>query len=119
MNPQTEGLEDLFGTYVFDLRTSHRALKLNRFLWGMIGSAARERFLADEEGAMTEAGLNEAEKALLRARDWLGLVQNGANFFVLEKFARVARKTNLEVYAIMRGETFEQFLATRRVPECR
>jgi protocatechuate 4,5-dioxygenase alpha chain len=119
MNPQTEGLEDLFGTYVFDLRTSHRALKLNRFLWSMIGGPARERFLADEEAAMDAAGLSETEKSLLRARDWLGLVQIGANFFVLEKFARVARKTNLEIYAIMRGETFEEFLQTRRVPECR
>jgi protocatechuate 4,5-dioxygenase alpha chain len=119
MNPQTEGLEDLFGTYVFDLRTSHRALKLNRFLWSMIAAPARERFLADEEQCMTEAGLSEGERALLRARDWLGLVKSGANFFVLEKFARVARKTNLEIYAIMRGETFEEFLQTRRVPECR
>ncbi len=119
MNPQTEGLEDLFGTYVFDLRTSHRALKLNRFLWSMIGAPARERFLADEDLAMTEAGLSETEKSLLHQRDWLGLVQHGANFFVLEKFARVARKTNLEVYAIMRGETFEEFMATRRVPDCR
>ena len=33
MNPQLAGLEGLEGTYVFDLRTSHRAMKLNRFLW--------------------------------------------------------------------------------------
>lgn len=119
MNPQIAGIEDLAGTYVFDLRTSHRALRLNRFLWSMIGAPARERFLANEESAMTDAGLDETEKALLRARDWLGLVQHGANFFVLEKFARVVRKTNLEVYAIMRGETFDEFMLTRRVPECR
>jgi hypothetical protein len=102
MNPQLAGVEDLVGTYVFDLRTSNRSLRLNRFLWSMIG-----------------AGLHAEEQALLRARDWLGLVQHGANFFVLEKFARVARKTNLEVYAIMRGETFEEFMATRQVPDCR
>lgn len=119
MNPQLAGVQDLVGTYVFDLRTSNKALRLNRFLWSMIGAPARERFLADEERAMVEAGLTERERALLDARDWLGLVQQGANFFVLEKFARVARKTNLEVYAIMRGETFEEFMATRLVPECR
>jgi hypothetical protein len=48
---------------------------------------------------MTEAGLNEREKQLIREWDWLGLIQHGANFFVLEKFARVSKKTNLEVYA--------------------
>ena len=43
MNPQLAGIEDLVGTYVFDLRTSHRALKLNRFLWSMITAPARAR----------------------------------------------------------------------------
>lgn len=119
MNPQLAGLDDLEGTYIFDLRASHKALKLNRFLWSMIAAPARERYLADEEAAMTESGLSEKEKALLRARDWLGLVQNGATLFVMEKFARVVRKTNLEVYALMRGETFDEFMATRRVPDCR
>ncbi len=52
-------------------------------------------------------------------RDWLGLVKYGANFFVIEKFARVVRMTNLQVYAIMRGESFEDFMQTRRVPHAR
>lgn len=119
MNPQLRGLEDLAGTYPFDLRASHRALKLNRFFWSMIRPDARERFLADAEAAMAEAGLSEDEKRLVRARDWIGLVRYGANFFVLEKFARVVRKTNLEVYAEMRGESFEAFMKTRRVPDAR
>jgi protocatechuate 4,5-dioxygenase alpha chain len=119
MNPQLAGLEDLAGTYPFDLRTSHRTLKLNRFFWSMIRAEARERFLADPEAAMAEAGLTDQEKALVRARDWIGLIRHGANFFVLEKFARVARTTNLEVYAQMRGESFEAFMKTRRVPDAR
>lgn len=119
MNPQLAGLEDLEGTYVFDLRTSHRALKLNRFLWNMISADMRDRFKADPEKTMTEAGLKDEEKALVRAQDWIGLIRYGASFFVLEKFARVAGRTNLEVYAMMRGETFDEFMKTRRVPDCR
>ncbi len=119
MNPQTQGLEDLAGTYPFDLRVSHRALKLNRFFWHLIKADARARFAADPEGDMEAAGLNAREKELVRARDWLGLVAYGANFFVLEKFARVSGVTNLEVYAIMRGESFEAFMQTRRVPAAR
>ena len=68
---------------------------------------------------MAAAGLDERAKELVRARDWLGLIQHGANFFVLEKLARVARTSNLEMYASMRGETFEEFLRTRRIPEAR
>lgn len=119
MNPQLAGLEDLEGTYVFDLRRSHRALKLNRFLWNMISADMRERYSLDPEAAVAQAGLNEEEKALVRAQDWIGLIRYGASFFVLEKFARVAGRTNLEVYAMMRGESFDDFMKTRRVPECR
>lgn len=119
MNPQVTGMQEIGGTYVFDLRTSNRALRLNRFLWNMIRAPWRDRYLADAEALMDEAGLSDPEKDLIRARDWLGLVQYGANFFVIEKFARVVRTTNLQVYAIMRGETFEDFMQTRRVPEAR
>jgi hypothetical protein len=119
MNPQLEGIEAIPGTYIFDLRVSNKTLKLNRFFWNMISRTWRDRFAADPEQLMTESGLNEREKALVRTQDWLGLIQYGANFFVLEKFARVAKKSNLEVYAIFRGESFEDFMKTRRVPDAR
>ena len=118
-NPQLDGIEAIAGTYIFDVRVSNRTLELNRFFWNMIGKQWRERFAADPEQLMTESGLSEREKQLVRSQDWLGLIQYGANFFVLEKFARVAKTSNLEVYAIFRGETFEEFLKTRRVPDAR
>ncbi|MBB5736120.1 hypothetical protein FHT08_001936 [Xanthomonas campestris] len=42
-----------------------------------------------------------------------------ANVFVIEKFARLVRMTNLQVDAIMRGESFEDAMQTRRVPDAR
>jgi len=119
MNPQIQGIEALGGTYVFDVRVSNRRLKLNRFFWNMIGRDWRERYLADSDGLMQQAGLTEEEATLVRNQDWLGLVQAGANFFVVEKFARVAKLSNMEVYAIMRGESYEEFLQTRNVPTLR
>ena len=119
MNPQLEGLEDLQGTYLFDLRTSFRTLRINRYFYGLARPENRERMLRDEAGALVEAGLTEAEQRLVLERDWLGLVRHGVSFFVLEKFARVLRMSNLEVYAKMRGETLEEFLKTRQVPDAR
>lgn len=119
MNPQLAGAEQLAGTYPFDLRVSHRTFRINRFFWRLTEPAWRERFVADEEGAMREAGLSEREQELVRTRDWIGLIRHGVNFFVLEKFARVAKQSNLEVYAAMRGESFDDFMKTRRVPEAR
>ena len=40
---------------------------------------------------MSDAGLSEAEKDMIRRLDWIGLVRYGVNFFVLEKFARVVK----------------------------
>jgi hypothetical protein len=119
MNPQLEGIEDIPGTYPFDLRTSVRTLRINRFFWGLAKPEHRELFLGDPELAFERAGLSEPEKQFVRNRDWIGLVRHGVNFFVLEKFARVVRMSNLEVYAAMRGESLEDFLKTRRVPDAR
>jgi hypothetical protein len=119
VNPQLEGVESIEGTYPFDVRKSVARYRINRFLWRLADPAHRDAFLADERAAMTAAGLTEEEQRLVAERDWLGLVRYGAIFFVLEKFARVVRKTNLEVYALMRGESFEDFMKTRRVPGAR
>ena len=119
MNPQLDGIEAIPGTYPFDLRTSVRALRINRFFWNLAKQEHRNLLLNDPELAFARAGLSEQEMQLIRGRDWLGLIRHGVNFFVLEKFARVVRMSNLEVYAAMRGESLEEFLKTRRVPEAR
>jgi hypothetical protein len=119
MNPQLEGIETLEGTYPFDLRSSMKTLRLNRFFWNLRLADKRDLFQRDEDEAMRQADLAEEEKTLVRSRDWLGLIRYGVNFFVLEKFARVNRISNLEVYARMRGESFEEFLKTRRIPDAR
>jgi Aromatic-ring-opening dioxygenase LigAB, LigA subunit len=117
MNPQLEGIDTIPGTYLFDILRSVKSLKLNRFFWNLARTEYRELFIRDEEEAYARAGLSEEERMLTRARDWLGLIRYGANFFVLEKFARVLRMSNMQVYAIMRGESYEDFLKTRRVPD--
>lgn len=118
-NPQLAGAEQLAGTYVFDLRASHRALRLNRFFWRFTDPVWRDSFAADPQGLMVQAGLSDAERHLVDTEDWIGMIRYGVSFFVLEKYARIARKSNLEVYASMRGETFEAFMQTRRVPDAR
>jgi Aromatic-ring-opening dioxygenase LigAB, LigA subunit len=119
MNPQLEGIERIPGTYAFDLAVSVRTLRINRFFWRMADASHRQRFLADEDALYESEGLSPSERELVRRRDWLGLIRYGVNFFVLEKFARVVKLSNPEVYASMRGETLEAFLATRNVPGAR
>jgi hypothetical protein len=119
MNPQLEGIDQVDGTYPFDVARSVERIRINRFFWNMAQPVHRELFVRDEPAACRAADLTAQESALVRERDWLGLIRYGVNFFVLEKFARVLRLSNLDVYASMRGESLEDFLKTRRVPAAR
>ncbi|HXI35401.1 MAG TPA: hypothetical protein VNH80_00670 [Burkholderiales bacterium] len=104
-------------SYVFDLERSARGLRLNRFLHGLSRSANRKLFLEDPEQAMHD--LSEEERKMVRRLDWKAMQDHGANFFCIEKLARVKGVSNPEVVAAFRGETLEQFLKTRRVPGAR
>jgi gallate dioxygenase len=116
-NTQLLGVDDIAGTYTFDIAHSVKARKLNRFFWQHREPGFRELVTRDLEVAMGQLQLSDEEMQLVRSRDWLGLVRYGVSFFVLEKFARVQKMSNLQVYASMRGESLEDFLLTRRVPE--
>jgi gallate dioxygenase len=113
MAEQLDGVQALAGTYPFTLERSVRAYALNRFLHDLIEPAQRARFLADEDAAMRAAGLAEAERAMVRARDWRGLIHHGVIFFMLEKLGAVVGVSNLHIYAAMRGESLEDFQKTR------
>ncbi|RKP53470.1 protocatechuate 3,4-dioxygenase [Pararobbsia silviterrae] len=116
MNPQLEGIEDLTGTYPFDVAQSIKCIRINRFFWRMREKAWRDLFTTNRQAAYDEAKLTDVERDLVDRVDWLGLIQYGVCFFVLEKYARIVGITNLGMYASMRGETLEAFLKTRRVP---
>jgi gallate dioxygenase len=119
MNPQLEGLDSLEGTHLFTLERSAKALRLNRFLRGLVAPENRGLFKDNPEAAFEKAGLTAEERKLVAARDWPGLIRYGASFFCLEKLARVSGVSNPEMVAAMRGETLEEFLKTRNVPGAR
>jgi gallate dioxygenase len=119
MNPQLEGIENLEGTYVFDLERSARGLRLNRFLHGLTVPEKRELFRDQPDTALEKAGLTAEEQRMVRDLDWAALIRYGASFFCLEKLARVKGVSNPQMVAAFRGETLEQFLKTRNVPGAR
>jgi gallate dioxygenase len=116
INHQIAGVETLTGTHPFTLSVSVKAYRLNKFLHHMIHPEHRKRFLETPEEAFTIAGLTEVEKDLVRQRDWDGMIRYGVIFFMLEKLGAVVGVSNLHIYAAMRGETLEQFQATRNAP---
>lgn len=103
------------GTYANCGRTAQQALRFNRFCYDLRIPENREAFRTDPEAAMARYGLDEAERELVRQRDWLGLVRRGGNVFVLLRLSQLCGHNLTETGAQMRGETLEQYLASRQV----
>ena len=75
--------------------------------------AEREAFKQDEEAYMARFGLTQAEKDLIRNRDFAGMIAAGMNIYWMLKIGSVTGNSLYRMGAQMRGESYEQFLATR------
>jgi protocatechuate 4,5-dioxygenase alpha chain len=102
-------------TTIFDLRLALRGQRLNKLCASLCKPGNREAFKRDEEGYMTRFSLTEAEKDLIRKRDFQGLIEAGTNIYFLLKIGSATGNGLYKMGAQMRGETYEQFLATRNV----
>jgi gallate dioxygenase len=110
---QWVGLDQLKGTYPFTIEKAVSRYRINEFLHRLIDPHERQRFHQDAERCFEEAKLTDEERALIRNRDWRGLIQYGVLFFLLEKLGAVVGAPNPELYAAMRGESLEDFQKTR------
>lgn len=104
-------------TTVFDLRTSRRGCRLNKLCASLCRPENRAAFQRDEEAYMARCGLSEAEKDLIRKRDFQGLIEAGTNIYYLLKIGSVTGNGLYKMGAQMRGETYAQFLATRNLKD--
>ena len=102
-------------TSIFDLRLAHRGRRLNRLCAALCSPEERDAFKRDEEAFMARFGLSEAEKALIRRRDFQGLIDAGTNIYYLLKIGSATGNGLYKMGAQMRGESYEQFLATRNI----
>lgn len=103
---------DAPSTYLFTGEVCTRAYKLNRFAFDFKYPAVRERFAADAEGLMTDYGLSEREKALVRAHDWTGLVAGGGHHFNVITIAAAVGESHLHVGAHMCSVNWREFKRT-------
>ena len=105
------------GTYVFDLGLSRKGFALNKMCVSLGRPENREAFKADEEAYMAKYGLTDEQKQAVRDRDWLALTRLGGNLFFFLKLGATVGHGLYQIGAQMRGEAYDEFLATRNVPE--
>jgi protocatechuate 4,5-dioxygenase alpha subunit len=102
-------------TTIFDLRLSRRGYRLNQLCAALCSPQERQAFKRDEQAFMTRFALSDDEKKLIRERDFQGLIEAGCNIYFLLKIGVVTGNGLYKMGAQMRGESYEQFLATRAI----
>ena len=105
------------GTYVFDLRLSRRGYALNKMCRSLTSRENRDAFTTDEEAYMARYALSDEQKQAVRARDWLQMTRLGGNLFFFLKLGATVGHGLYRIGAQMRGQSYEEFMATRNVPE--
>lgn len=93
---------------------ARRGYRLTCFLTSMRDPAARAAFRADPQASMAAFGLSEAECALVRNRDYDGMLDWGASNVAIGKASPALGTTLVERGAKGRGQTVADFMTERR-----
>jgi len=101
------------GTYLYTGHAASRGLTINRLCYELKDPANREAYKADPEAVFDRYRLDPELRDLIRENDWLGLIKAGANAFALMRLSALHGFGLAGTGAQMRGETLEQYLATR------
>ena len=112
---QLDPTKPIDGTYIFDWRMSRKGYRLNKLAFALSRADNRAAFKADEEAFYDRYALTEDEKALIRKRDFLGLIRHGCNIYMMLKLGAATGNGLYQMGAQQRGETYQEFLATRNV----
>ena len=115
MSQQLDPDRKIPGSYIFTGPMSQKGYALNKLGASLISDEARSAFKADEDSYMSRFGLSEAQKKLIRDRNWIGCVQGGANIYFLYKITSVFGDTLYKLGAKQAGMTYEEFLKSRNV----
>ena len=108
-------ITEISDTTIFDLRLSRRGFRLNKMCAALCSPVEREAFKRDEEAFMARFALSDAERELIRRRDFQGLIEAGTNIYFLLKIGAATGTSLYRMGAQMRRESYEQFLATRNI----
>ncbi len=101
--------EEIPGTVIFDGRMAMKGYALNKMCYSFNSADNRAAFRANEEAYMDSYGLDEQQKAAIRARNVLQLIDAGGNIYYLAKFAGIFGLSVQDVGAQQTGMTVEEF----------
>lgn len=120
MSVQVDKSRKIPGTTVFDGGESRKGYRINKFAMSFCDAENRHAFMADEEAYMARYGLGEQEKQFLRDRNLAGLIEDcGGNIYMIMKIGTCTGQGLYHIGAQLRGQSFEDFMATRNAKGAR
>jgi protocatechuate 4,5-dioxygenase alpha chain len=103
--------QDIPGTVMFDGDQAQKGYALNRMCFSFNSAENRAAFVKDEIAYCAKYGLTEEQRAAIRSRNVLRLIEAGGNVYYLAKFAGIFGLNVQDIGAQQTGTTVEQFKA--------
>ncbi len=99
------------GTTMFDGIQAQKGYQLNKMCYSFNDAECREAFLADEDAYCAKFGLTPEQRAAIKARNVLQLIEAGGNIYYLAKFAGIFGLDVQDVGAQQTGMSVDDFKA--------
>jgi protocatechuate 4,5-dioxygenase, alpha chain len=99
------------GLTLFDGAQARKGYALNKMCFSFNSAQNRAEFQRDEEAYCRKFGLNGAQRAAIRHRNVLELLEAGGNIYYLAKFAGIFGLDVQDIGAQQTGMTKDEFKA--------
>jgi len=103
--------QDIPGTIMFDGEQAQKGLALNRMCFSFNSGDNRAAFRADEDAYCRKFGLTDEQRAAVKSRSVLKMIEAGGNVYYLAKLAGIFGLNVQDIGAQQTGTTVEEFKA--------
>ena len=101
--------QDIPGTTIFDGAQAQRGLALNRMCFSFNSADNRAAFLANEDAYCRKFDLDDEQRAAVKSRSVLKMIEAGGNVYYLAKLAGIFGLNVQDIGAQQTGMTVEAF----------
>jgi protocatechuate 4,5-dioxygenase alpha chain len=103
--------QDIPGTVMFDGDQAQKGLALNRMCFSFNSAENRAAFLRDEDAYCARYGLTEEQRAAVKSRSVLRMIEAGGNVYYLAKLAGIFGLNVQDIGAQQTSVTVDEFKA--------
>jgi protocatechuate 4,5-dioxygenase, alpha chain len=103
--------QDIPGTTMFDGDQAQKGFALNRMCYSFNSAENRAAFLRDEDAYCRKFGLTDAQRAAVKSRNVLRMIDAGGNVYYLAKLAGIFGLNVQDIGAQQSGATVDEFKA--------